>query len=228
MIDSPDFYIKSPSEMRAMFIDLPEAVKNSVKIAQECNVELELGQWIMPMFEVPGEKTGAEYLKELVYQGLRRRYKEITAEIEERVEYELSIIIKKGYEDYFLIVQDFTNWAKNNGIVVGPGRGSAAGSLVSYLLNITNIDPLRYKLLFERFLNPERVSPPDIDMDFADTRRDEVLRYVEDKYGKDHVSQIITFGTMAARAAIRDVGRVLGMSYSYCDRIAKMMPFNLN
>src|SRR3990167_8408998 len=224
MIDSPDFYIKSPSEMRAMFIDLPEAVKNSVKIAQECNVELELGQWIMPMFEVPGEKTGAEYLKELVYQGLRRRYKEITAEIEERVEYELSIIIKKGYEDYFLIVQDFANWAKNNGISVGPGRGSAAGSVVSYALNITDVDPFFFKLPFERFLNPFRPSAPDIDLDFADTRRDEVIQYVTSKYGKDKVAQIITFGTMEARQAVRDAGRALGMPYAAPDRIAKMMP----
>ncbi|OGH45229.1 MAG: DNA polymerase III subunit alpha [Candidatus Levybacteria bacterium RIFCSPLOWO2_02_FULL_39_26] len=224
MIDSPDFYIKSPSEMRAMFIDLPEAVKNSVKIAQECNVELELGRWIMPMFEVPGEKTGAEYLKELVYQGLRRRYKEITAEIEERVEYELSIIIKKGYEDYFLIVQDFANWAKNNGISVGPGRGSAAGSVVSYALNITDVDPFFFKLPFERFLNPFRPSAPDIDLDFADTRRDEVIQYVTSKYGKDKVAQIITFGTMEARQAVRDAGRALGMPYAAPDRIAKMMP----
>ncbi len=224
MIDSPDFYIKSPSEMRAMFIDLPEALKNSVKIAGECNLELDLGSWIMPIFEVPRGKTAAEYLRELVHKGLEVRYKNLTDDIKERVEYELSIITKKGYEAYFLIVADFVNWAKGNGISVGPGRGSAAGSVVSYALSITDVDPFFFKLPFERFMNPYRPSAPDIDLDFADTRRDEVIQYVTQKYGNDKVAQIITFGTMEARQAIRDVGRALGMPYAVPDRIAKMIP----
>lgn len=224
MMSSPDFYIKSPDEMRAMFIDIPDAVKNSVKIAEKCNLELSLGKWIMPVFHVPNQKTEAEFLRELVYEGLKKRYDEITSEITERVEYELSIIIKKGYEAYFLIVQDFVNWAKDNKISVGPGRGSAAGSVVSYALNITDVDPFFFKLPFERFLNPYRPSAPDIDLDFADTRRDEVIAYVTKKYGDDKVAQIITFGTMEARAAVRDAGRAMGMPYAAPDRIAKMIP----
>lgn len=224
MIDSPDFYIKSPSEMRAMFIDLPESIKNSVVISEKCNIELELGQWIIPKVEVPRGKTAAEYIKELVYEGLKSRYKKLNSEIKKRAEYELSIITKKGYEAYFLIVADFVNWAKGNGISVGPGRGSAAGSIVSYALNITDVDPFFFKLPFERFLNPYRPSAPDIDLDFADTRRDEVIDYVTKKYGKDKVAQIITFGTMEARQAVRDVGRALGMPYAAPDRLAKMIP----
>ncbi|HVZ11954.1 MAG TPA: DNA polymerase III subunit alpha [Patescibacteria group bacterium] len=224
MIGSPDFYIKSGEEMRALFIDTPEAVSNTVKIAEKCNVELELGKWIMPVYNVPGGKSAADYLRELVYKGLEIRYGEVTDEIRERVEYELSIIIKKGYEAYFLIVQDFVNWAKNNKISVGPGRGSAAGSVVSFALKITDVDPFFFKLPFERFLNPFRPSAPDIDLDFADTRRDEVIAYVTQKYGDDKVAQIITFGTMEARAAVRDTGRALGMPYVAPDRIAKMIP----
>lgn len=224
MIDSPDFYIKSPDEMRAMFIDLPEAISNTVKIAEKCNVELELGKWIMPIFEVPEGKTAAEYLKNQVNEGLKTRYGKINKEVQERVDYELSIITKKGYEAYFLIVADFVNWAKGNGISVGPGRGSAAGSVVSYALNITDVDPFFFKLPFERFMNPYRPSAPDIDLDFADTRRDEVIAYVTSRYGKDKVAQIITFGTMEARQAIRDAGRALGMPYAGPDRIAKMIP----
>ncbi len=224
MIGSPDFYMKNAEEMRAMFIDLPEALKNTVKIAEKCNLELELGKWIMPIFEVPKGKTSSGYIRELVDEGLAKRYGKQTPEIEERVEYELSIILKKGYEPYFLIVADFVNWAKNNGISVGPGRGSAAGSVVSYALGITDVDPFYFNLQFERFLNPYRPSAPDIDLDFADTRRDEVIEYVTRKYGNDKVAQIITFGTMEARAAVRDTGRAMGLPYAVPDRIAKMIP----
>ncbi len=216
--------------------DHPEALENTVKIAEQCNLEIELGKTQLPYFKVPEGKTADEYLKELCYKGLEKRFELSLKDVEEkaddirvkeiidRLEFELSVIEKTGFAPYFLIVQDFVNWAKGQDIVVGPGRGSAAGSIVSYLTNITNIDPLKYELLFERFLNPERVSMPDIDLDFADTRRDEVIRYVEEKYGHDRVAQIITFGTMAARAAIRDVGRVLDIPYTYCDKVAKMIP----
>ncbi len=224
MISSPDFYIKSQDEMRAIFIDLPDALKNSVKIAEKCDLELELGRWIMPSFEVPRGKTAVDYLKTLVERGLKERYKNVTLEIKDRAKIELSVITKRGYEPYFLIVADFVNWAKRKGISVGPGRGSAAGSLVSYSLNITDVDPFFFKLPFERFLNPDRPSAPDIDLDFADTRRDEVIGYVTQKYGKDKVAQIITFGKMEARAAVRDAGRALGMPYAVPDRIAKMIP----
>lgn len=212
------------------FKERPEIFSNTLKIAERCDLKIELGEVQLPYFEVPPDKTPDEYLRELCEKGLPKRYgitKDNPGErrdVIERLSYELDVIKKTGFASYFLIVQDFVNWAKGNAIVVGPGRGSAAGSIVSYLINITNIDPIKYELLFERFLNPERVSMPDIDLDFADTRRDEVIRYVEEKYGKDHVAQIITFGTMAARAAARDVGRVLGLSYSYCDRLAKMIP----
>ncbi|MFH1536385.1 MAG: DNA polymerase III subunit alpha [Patescibacteria group bacterium] len=220
-----DFSFKKKNEMIEIFKDHEEAISNTEKIAEECNLEIDLGKIQLPHFELPKEKTPDEELKNLCIQGLDKRYGEdVNDNILKRMEYELDVIKNTGFASYFLIVQDFVNWAKNNDIVVGPGRGSAAGSIVAYLTGITNIDPIKYELLFERFLNPERVSMPDIDLDFADTRRDEVLRYVESKYGKDHVAQIITFGTMAARAAIRDVGRVLGLSYSYCDRIAKMIP----
>src|SRR3989344_1566673 len=203
-----------------------EAINNTVKIAQSCDLKIELGKTKLPYFALPeGYATSEDYLKKLTYDGLVKRYKDRTEpEIKERIEYELDVITKTGFVSYFLIVQDFVNWAKSKNIVVGPGRGSAAGSIVSYLLGITNIDPLKYNLLFERFLNPERISMPDIDLDFADTRRNEVLHYVSDKYGKDYVSQIITFGTMAARGSIRDAGRALGFSYDLCDKIAKMIP----
>ncbi|OIP57745.1 MAG: DNA polymerase III subunit alpha [Candidatus Levybacteria bacterium CG_4_10_14_0_2_um_filter_36_16] len=224
MLNSPDFYIKDQKEMQKLFSDTPDALENTLKIAEKCNLEITLGKWIMPTFEVPASKTPAEYLTELVDKGLKERYKTVTEEIKERVKYELSIIINKGYEAYFLIVQDFANWAKNNEISVGPGRGSAAGSVVSYALNITDVDPFFFKLPFERFLNPFRPSAPDIDLDFADTRRDEVIKYVTSKYGDDKVAQIITFGTMEARGAVRDAGRALGMPYAVPDRIAKMIP----
>ncbi len=224
MIDSPDFYIKSPEEMQGLFIKHPEAVENTVKIAERCNVEISLGHWILPKFETPEGKTTGEYLRELVQEGLENRYKKITDEIQKRVDYELSVILKKGYETYFLTVADFVNWAKSQGISVGPGRGSAAGSVISYALNITDIDPFFFNLPFERFLNPDRPSAPDIDLDFADTRRDEVIAYVTQKYGEDKVAQIITFGTMEARGSVRDAGRALGMPYAGPDRIAKMIP----
>lgn len=224
MIDSPDFYIKSAEEMANAFKDIPEAVENSIKIADQCNIKITLGKWIMPIFDVPDGLTPKEYLKQLVDEGIHEHYEIITAEIDARVKYELSVIFNKGYETYFLVVQDFVNWAKNNGISVGPGRGSAAGSVVAYALRITDVDPFFFNLPFERFLNPFRPSAPDIDLDFADTRRDEVISYVTEKYEEDKVAQIITFGTMEARGAVRDAGRALGMPYAAPDRIAKMIP----
>lgn len=224
MISSPDFYIKSQEEMTGLFIQNPEAIENTVKIADMCNVSITLNKWIMPVFNVPNNKRSEDYIKEKVNDGLKKRYKEITKEIRERTEYELSVILKKGYEKYILIVADFVNWAKSHGITVGPGRGSNAGSIVSYALGISDVDPLFFKLPFERFLNPMRPSPPDIDLDFADNRRDEVIEYVTQKYGRDKVAQIITFGTMEARGSVRDTGRALGMPYSAPDRISKMIP----
>lgn len=224
MLSSPDFYMRSPEEMKGLFIQYPEAIENTVKIAQRCNVEIELGKWILPHFDVPENETPDTYLKQLSKERLHNRFTEITPEIETRLEYELGIISKKGYPAYFLIVADFVNWAKSQGIGVGPGRGSAAGSLVAYAMGITELDPLKHQLPFERFLNPDRPSPPDIDLDFADDRREEVLAYVTQKYGSDKVAQIITFGTMEARAAVRDVGRALGMPYSAPDRLAKLIP----
>src|SRR5579885_2673768 len=192
MVSSPDFYIKSADEMAESFKDLPEALENSVKIADRCNVEIKLGKWIMPVFQVPQGLSAAEYLRQQVEEGLKTRYHEITLPIRDRVDYELSIIVKKKYETYFLVVADFVNWAKDHGVAVGPGRGSAAGSVVSYALKITDVDPFFFNLPFERFLNPLRPSAPDIDLDFADIRRDDVIRYVTQKYGEDKVAQIIT------------------------------------
>lgn len=224
MIDSPDFYIKSPKEMQDAFKDIPEAITNTVKIAGMCNVEIPLGKWIMPKYEIPEELSAAEYFKQLINERIIERYSDVTPEIRKRVDYEIDVIIKKGYETYFLTVQDFVNWAHDHGISVGPGRGSAAGSVVSYILRITDVDPFYFNLPFERFLNPLRPSAPDIDLDFADTRRDEVIQYVTEKYGKDKVAQIITFGTMEARGSVRDAGRALGMPYAQPDRISKMIP----
>lgn len=221
-----DFSMRSPQEMKECFRDLPEAITNTITIADRINIKIELGKLSFPPFEVSSSDTPESHLEKLCREGLLRRYGANPPEkTKKRLDYELGIIGKTGFASYFLIVQDITNWAKKNGIVVGPGRGSAAGSLVAYLTNITNIDPLTYDLLFERFMSPDRVSPPDIDLDFADTRRDEVLHYVTKKYGEDRVAQIITFGTMAARAAIRDAGRALGISYTLCDEVAKMIPF---
>ncbi len=219
-------YLKKPEEMIEFFSDIPEAIENTQKIARRCDVKIKFGETILPEFEVPQGKTDDSFLKELCQIGIKHRYNknEYTDKHQARLDFELKIISKMGFSSYFLIVQDFINWAKKNKIVVGPGRGSAAGSFVSYLIGITDIDPIKYDLLFERFLNPDRISMPDIDIDFADHRRDEVIDYVRQRYGKDHVAQIITFGTMAARAAIRDAGRVLNVEYTYCDRLAKMVP----
>lgn len=224
MVSSPDFYMKSAEEMEKLFADTPEAIENANKIAERCNIEITLGKWHMPIFEVPDGLSPADYLTKLVYEGAEKRYGEITESIKERLDYELSVIVKKGYETYFLVVSDFVNWAKDHGIAVGPGRGSAAGSVVGYCLKITDADPFFFNLPFERFLNPLRPSAPDIDLDFADTRREEVIAYVTEKYGKDKVAQIITFGTMEAKGAIRDVGRVMGMPYAVPDRISKLIP----
>ncbi len=224
MISSPDFYLRSPEEMSDLFIRNPEAIANTVKIAQMCDVEIDMGKWILPHFSVPDESSAGDYMKKLCEERLPERFAKVTPEIRQRLDYELSVISQKGYSTYFLIVQDFVNWAKKQGIAVGPGRGSVAGSLVSYILRITELDPLFHNLPFERFLNPDRPSPPDIDLDFADDRRDEVIAYVTQKYGKDKVAQIITFGTMEARQAVRDTGRALGMPYSQPDRLAKLIP----
>lgn len=221
-----ELHLKSQEEMESHFKDIPEALENTQEIVDKCNLEITLGETQLPHFDVPEGFTSKTYLRKLTEEGLKKHYKEeeITKEHRDRMEYELSIIEKCGYESYFLIVQDFVNWARDHEIVVGPGRGSAAGSFISYLTGITNIDPIKYDLLFERFLNPERVSMPDVDLDFADDRRDDVLKYVREKYGNDHVAQIITFGTMAARAAIRDAGRALGLPYDFCDKTAKLIP----
>ncbi len=221
-----DLSLRSQEEMIEAFKDTPDAIENTQKIADMCHVKIRLGETQLPHFEVPEGFDSESYLRHLCELGLIKRYGEngIEPKHRERMEYELSIIEKTGFASYFLIVQDFVNWAKNAQIMVGPGRGSAAGSFVAYLTGITNMDPIEYDLLFERFLNPERISMPDVDMDFADDRRDDVLNYVREKYGHDHVAQIITFGTMAARAAIRDTGRALGYSYALCDQVAKLIP----
>jgi DNA polymerase III subunit alpha len=227
-IKADDFSLKSPEQMAEAFKHVPEAIENTQKIAEMCSFEFTLGETKLPFYEVPSGKTPDEYLKELAEEGLDKRFKNPGKDLKDRLNYELSVIKQTGFASYFLIVQDFVNWAKSQRIVVGPGRGSAAGSLVSYAINITNVDPIKNNLLFERFLNPERISMPDIDLDFTDRRRDEVIEYVSSKYGRDRVAQIITFGTMAARAVIRDVGRALGYQYSYCDQVAKMIPFGLS
>ena len=220
-----DFSMRSPEKMIGNFKNVPEAIENTEKIVEMCNFEFKFGETRLPKFETPEGKSDQEYLRELCLKGLEERYgKNPPKEVIERMEYELSIIEKTGFASYFLIVQDFVNWAKEKHIMVGPGRGSAGGSLVSYLLRITEIDPLKYGLLFERFLNPERISFPDIDIDFTDTRRDEVIEYLKEKYGGNRIAQIITFGTMAARAVVRDVGRALGYPYLFCDKIAKLIP----
>ncbi len=224
-----DFSMVSPEEMAEFFRDVPDAIRNTQKIVESSNLEIPLGGIQLPYFEVPDGKDSNTYLKEICLGGIFSRYGNTgltDKTVGDRLDYELSVIEKTGFADYFLIVRDFVQWAKQQKIVVGPGRGSAAGSLVSFLLGITSIDPIAYNLKFERFLNPERISFPDIDLDFADHRRDEVIEYISQKYGSDHVAQIITFGTMAARAAIRDAGRALGYSYNYCDQMAKMIPFS--
>ena len=228
--DTDELYIKSPEEMIEYFSAFPDAIENTVKIAEKCNVEFEFGHTILPNYDVPEEfATHYDYFKKLCDDGIRKRYGENPSqEILDRAEYELSIIEKMGFVDYFLIVWDYIHFAKENGISVGPGRGSGAGSIIAYAIEITDIDPIRYGLMFERFLNPERISMPDFDVDFADVNRQDVIDYVARKYGKDHVSQIITFGTMAAKMVIRDVARVLDVSYSEADALAKMIPNELH
>lgn len=222
-----EFYLKTADEMCSIFNYAPEAIENTAKIADRCNVEFEFGKIKLPYFDI-GDQNHYEYFRNLCYEGLHRIYGENPdTALVERLEYELSVIDKMGYTDYFLIVGDYVNFAKKSGISVGPGRGSGAASLCAYCIGITGIDPIKYNLIFERFLNPERVSMPDFDIDFCYIRRQEVIDYVVGKYGAKHVAQIVTFGTMAARAAVRDVGRALGMPYSLCDRIAKLIPHNL-
>ena len=221
-------YVKSEAEMRALFPNFPDAIENTAKIAARCNVEFDFSTTHLPKFPLPeGETDALAYLRALCEKGLKERYGEGREDARERMEYELGVISGMGYVDYFLIVWDFIHYARTHGVGVGPGRGSGAGSIVAYCLGITSIDPIQYNLLFERFLNPERVSMPDIDVDFDYERRGQVIDYVRRRYGQDHVAQIITFGTMAARAVIRDVGRVMDMSYQETDRIAKLVPFEL-
>ncbi len=224
---SDDFYLKSPEEMQALFPELPEAFENTLRIADRCKVDFEFGHLHLPNFPLPDGMTDEMYLRKLCEEKIGSRYAEITQEVQERLEYELGIIHHMGYDSYFLIVWDFINYARSQGIAVGPGRGSAAGSIVAYILGITNLDPLKYKLLFERFLNPERVTMPDIDIDFCYIRREEVIAYVKRRYGDDHVAQIVTFGTLAAKGAVRDVGRALNMPYADVDRVAKAIPTEL-
>ncbi len=226
--DSSEFYFKTAEEIKQRFADVPGALENTVRIAERCSLEKDFTKRHLPSFNLPvGEEDTNEYLKKICYEGLKERYKEITAVMENRLEYELKVIRQMDYSDYFLIVWDFIEHARQEKVIVGPGRGSAAGSMVAYCLGITNIEPLQHGLLFERFLNPERVSMPDIDIDFCDDKRDRILNYVCDKYGRDRVAQIITFGTMAARAAVRDVGRALAIPYAEVDKIAKMIPEEL-
>lgn len=224
--DTEELYVKSQEEMKDYFKNFPDAIENTVKIADKCNVEFEFGNTILPNYDVPEEyDTHYDYLKKLCDEGIKYRYGDNPSQaIIDRAEYELNVIKTMGYVDYYLIVWDFIHYAKSNGIPVGPGRGSGAGSILAYSIGITDIDPMKYNLLFERFLNPERISMPDFDVDFCYERRSKVIEYVEKKYGHDHVSQIITFGTMSARMVIRDVGRALDMPYSECDKLAKMIP----
>src|SRR5689334_8282166 len=231
----PELYLKSPEEMREIFKDFPDAIANTLAIAERCHLEIELGKSKYPEYPVPEGMTREAYLRELCAKGLAERYGERARspggpghQLRERLDYELSVLEKTGFVSYILIVWDFIHFAKERGIPVGPGRGSAAGSLVAYVLGITDIDPLQYGLIFERFLNPDRISPPDIDVDFCEARRSEVLEYVRRKYGERRVAQIITFGKLKAKSVVRDVGRVMGLSYRDADRIAKMIPNELN
>ena len=223
-------YLRSAQEMAALFADIPEALANSVEIARRCSLPLKLGEARLPQYPVPSGFTTEQFLRAEAARGLSARFAAVAAEPPEyraRLESELAVICQMGFAGYFLIVADFIRWARENGVPVGPGRGSGAGSLVAYSLRITDLDPIRHVLLFERFLNPERVSMPDFDIDFCMDGRDRVIEYVAHKYGRERVSQIITYGTMAAKAVVRDVGRVLGMTYGYVDRIAKLIPFEL-
>ena len=223
-----EFYVKSGEEMKALLGEYPGAIENTVKIAARCRFDFEFGVTKLPYFQVPGEEDNETFFRRICKEGLERRYgSPPPKEAVDRLNYELGVITQMGYVDYYLIVWDFIRYARSQDIPVGPGRGSGAGSIAAYAIGITNIDPLRYQLLFERFLNPERVTMPDFDIDFCQKRRQEVIDYVTRRYGSDHVAQIVTFGTMAARGVIRDVGRVTGLSYQTCDRIAKMVPRKL-
>jgi DNA polymerase-3 subunit alpha len=227
MAQWPDFYLKSAEEMAAAFREYPDALENTVKIAEKCNVEIQTGKMIFPVFPIPEGETSESYFKKQVFEELPKRFPDASKEIIDRLEYEIEVISKKGFATYFLVVSDFVNWAKSQGIRVGPGRGSVAGSLVSFVLRITSINPLEHQLPFERFMNPFRPTPPDIDLDFADDRRDEVIEYVREKYGRDHVAQIITYGTIEARMAVRDIARILDFPYATGDRLAKMIPMGV-
>ena len=223
-----EFYLKSTDEMYDLFAMVPEACENTNKIAEQCNFEFTFGETKLPYFKAPDGMENQKYFEKLCWEGLERRYPgEVTDALKERLSYEINVVKTMGYTNYYLIVYDFINYAKSRDIPVGPGRGSGAGSLAAYCVGITDIDPIRYNLIFERFLNPERVSMPDFDVDFCYERRQEVIDYVNEKYGRDHVAQIVTFGTMAARAAVRDVGRVMGMTYQDVDRVAKLIPMEL-
>ena len=226
--ETEEFYLKSEEEMASLFPNVPEALENTVRIAEQCNMEFTFGNYHLPEFKLPPGETNVGYFRKLCLQGFAKRYPNPTEQHTKQLEYEMQMIEKMGYVDYFLIVADFVDFAKRSGIPVGPGRGSAAGAIVSYCLFITDLDPMQYGLVFERFLNPERVSMPDIDMDFCQARRGEVIDYVMDKYGSDHVAQIVTFGTMAARAAIRDVGRAMNFTYAETDAVAKLVPTTLH
>src|SRR5438132_153351 len=222
--DTDQFFFKSPEEMAADFSGHEDALRRTLEIAERCSVEIDLGRILLPKFPLPEDRDAFDYLVELCEKGLQKRYDRVTLEITERLQFELKTIKEMGFEDYFLIVWDFIHFAKQNGVSVGPGRGSAAGSLVAYCLEITDLDPIRYDLLFERFLNPGRKSMPDMDIDFAVAGRERVINYVTEKYGRERVAQIITFATMAARAAVRDAGRVLEVPYGVVDKIAKLIP----
>src|SRR5438046_4887548 len=222
----PELYFKSPAEMREIFRDFPEAIANTLKIAEQCNLKIELGKSKYPEYPVQEGTSRIAFLRDLCAKGLQQRYGDrakTDSQLQQRLDYELGVLEKTGFISYILIVWDFIHFAKERGIPVGPGRGSAAGSLVAYVLGITDIDPLQFGLIFERFLNPERVSPPDIDVDFCKERRGEVLEYVRQKYGERRVSQIVTFNKMNAKSAVRDVGRVIGLSYGEADRLARMI-----
>lgn len=225
--ETEEFYIKSPEEMMSLFEYVPQAIENTEKIAKRCNVDFDFGTRHLPAYAVPDSKDAFEYLRELCQSGLEKRYSPVSDELQKRLDYELGVIKSMGFVDYFLIVWDFIHFAKNNGVMVGPGRGSAAGSIVAYSLGITTVDPIKYGLIFERFLNPERVSMPDIDIDFAPNGRQKIIDYVVEKYGEGQVAQIITFGTMKAKLAIRDVGRALDIPYAEVDKVAKLVPFDL-
>lgn len=223
--ETEEFYIKSEEEMRGLFADVPESIDNTQKIADMCNLEFEFNHYHLPEFKLPEGVNSADYLRELCEKGLRERYGDNPdKKNSDQLDYELDMINRMGFTDYFLIVSDFVSYAKNSGIPVGPGRGSAAGSIVSYCLKITDIDPIKYSLYFERFLNPDRVSMPDIDMDFCERRRGEVIDYVKRKYGEDHVAQIVTFNTLKAKNAVRSVAKALSLTFAEENELAKMIP----